>query len=174
MESTIRRYRRSRRPRRLGRSMRAGLGAGFEPLRRRRAAQTGPGFRRGLSSYPGVAIGNGLAASMPVDRVEPVREFRSRRPRRAAQGTATRLRVAATSGVRRPRPTQRPRSKDKTTPHDRGLRARKRGMAYARTTNATPSPGFERQDGSRPAPGRRAFAARRDYGARASTFRSTP
>jgi hypothetical protein len=34
-----------------------------------------------MSSHTGGAIANGLAASMRVESIEPVREFRSSRPR---------------------------------------------------------------------------------------------
>jgi hypothetical protein len=74
---------------------RAGSGAGFAPFAGAEKRSRGRGCRRGLSSHTGGATGHGLTASMAIESIELVREFRSRRPRRASQGTATRWRVAA-------------------------------------------------------------------------------
>jgi hypothetical protein len=74
----------------------AGSGAALEPLRRRRAAQPGPGLSARMSSHTGGATAHGLTESMLLERIEPVREFRSRRLWRARAGNRCSL---ASSGA---------------------------------------------------------------------------
>ena len=74
--------------RRVGRGLGVSLKAPEQSQRRTR-------FRRGLSNHTTVSIGRACTASITYTRIEAVREFRSRRPTRAAQGIPRRV------GVRR-------------------------------------------------------------------------